>query len=99
MSYLFISNVNDGILVPEAFSELPDSSPTAFTITKLEKKHKEEDVAVLTSCIDELKSAFCSTIYISKQRKFVPLFDFSGTFSICACAKEISPEIPCSVVF
>ena len=35
MSYLFISNVNDGILVPEVFSELPDSSPTAFTMTKL----------------------------------------------------------------
>lgn len=37
VSYLFISYVNDGILVPEAFSELPDSSPTAFTNTKLEQ--------------------------------------------------------------
>ena len=28
--------------------------------------------------VDELKSAFCLTIYTSKQRKFVPLFDFGG---------------------
>ena len=37
MSYLFISYVNDGKFLPEALSEFPDSSPTAFTITKLEE--------------------------------------------------------------
>ena len=42
MSYLFISNVNDGILVPKAFSELSGSSPTAFTIKKLEKNTRRK---------------------------------------------------------
>jgi len=32
------------------------------------------------------------TLYTSKQRKFVPLFDYGGTFSICICVKEISPK-------
>ena len=42
--------VNDGILVPEAFPELPDSSPTAFTNTvETGKEHNEEDIAVLNS--------------------------------------------------
>ena len=42
VSYLFISYVNEGIVVPEAFSELPDSSPTAFTNTKLEKNTRRK---------------------------------------------------------
>ena len=42
MSYLFILNVNDRILVPEAFSELPDSSPTAFKTTKVEKNTRRK---------------------------------------------------------
>ena len=33
------------------------------------------------------------------QRKFVPLFNSGGTFLICACVKEISPETLRSVVF
>ena len=45
------------------------------------------------------QSAFCSTLYTSKQRKFVPLFDSGGTFLTCACVKEISPETLRSVVF
>lgn len=71
---------------------------TAFTSTKL-KKTQGGRYSCIEQPFDELKSAFCSTIYISKQRKFVPLFDSGGTLSIRACAKEISPEIPCSVLF
>ena len=68
-------------------------------LTKQEKNQKEEDTAVLKRTFDEGKSAFCSTLYISKQRKFVPLFDSGGTFLICACVKEISPETLRPVVF
>ena len=97
MSFLFIANVNDGILVPKAFSKLIP----LLLLSRLQncKKTQGGRCSCNEQPFDDLKSAFCSTIYISKQRKFVPLFDFGGTLSICACAKEISPEIPCSVVF
>ena len=47
MSFLFIANVNDGILVPKAFSKLIP----LLLLSRLQncKKHKEEDAAVMNS--------------------------------------------------
>ena len=86
------------LVFPEVLSEFPDPSPTALTLTKQEKS-KGGRYSCFETPFDEGKSAFCSTLYISKQRKFVPLFDYGGTFLICACVKEISPETLRSVVF
>ena len=56
-------------------SEFPDPSPSAFTLTKQEKS-KGGRYSCFETPFDEGKSAFCSTLYITKQRKFVPLFFF-----------------------
>ena len=87
----------------------PSNSRSAFWVSRPlsycfhawqnRKKSKGGRYSCFETPFDEGKSAFCSTLYISKQRKFVPLFDSGGTFLICACVKEISPETLRSVVF
>ena len=59
---------------------------------KTGKKSKGGRYSCFETPFDEGKSAFCSTLYISKQRKFVTLSASGGTFLICTCVKEISPE-------
>ena len=80
------------------FPSFPIPLPLLSRLQNLKRSH-EGRYSCFQTPFDELKSAFCATIYTSKQRKFVPLFDSGGTFSIYACAKEISPKTPCSVVF
>ena len=51
VSYLFISYVNDGRLIPEALSEFSDSPSTG-------KNHKQEDTAVLKGYLTALFDTF-----------------------------------------
>ena len=90
MSFLFIANVNDGILVPKAFSKLIP----LLLLSRLQncKKTQGGRCSCNEQPFDDLKSAFCSTIYISKQRKFVPLFDFAVHFQFALAQKKYRPR-------
>ena len=92
MSYLFISNVNDGILVPKAFSELSGSSPTAFTIKKLEKKHKEEDVAVLNSHLTSSNLLFVRQFTYQNNGNLFLFFILAVHFQFVLPQKKYHPR-------
>ena len=90
-SYLFISYVNDGRVIPKALSELPDSSPTAFT-RKTGQKQKEEDIAVLKGHLTRSNLLFVQHFTHQNKGNLFHFLIWRYIFNLCLRKRDIAQD-------
>jgi len=88
---LFISYVNDGRVIPKALSELPDSSPTAFT-RKTGQKQKEEDIAVLKGHLTRSNLLFVQHFTHQNKGNLFHFLIWRYIFNLCLRKRDIAQD-------